>query len=316
MIVRPAKVSLIIPVYNVEQYLGKCLESCRNQTLNDLEIICVDDGSTDSSGRILDEFAAEDCRVTVIHKENGGVSSARNAGLKAANGEMIMFLDADDYLEKNACERIWVESQEEETEIVVFSASFFPKFPEPGHRAWLDSVLHTWQQRFYEFEPYILFNMPGARPFIWHQAFSSKLIKKHKLTFSEELKIGEDNLFQCMVFPHAKRFSFLPDVLYHYRVGRAGSAMEDVKGLIENRLEWHVRVVDLAADYWLRQGFMEKYGTQFVDWVMHYIVSELRENGAEVAAELRKVMEKHGLDSYSRELPREGRALWNKLQRM
>ena len=94
----PAKVSLIVPVYNVEKYLGKCLESCRNQTLNDLEIICVDDGSTDSSGRILDEFAAEDSRVIVIHKENGGVSSARNAGLKAANGELIMFLDADDFL--------------------------------------------------------------------------------------------------------------------------------------------------------------------------------------------------------------------------
>lgn len=312
----PAKVSLIVPVYNVEKYLGKCLESCRNQTLNDLEIICVDDGSTDSSGRILDEFAAEDSRVIVIHKENGGVSSARNAGLKAANGELIMFLDADDFLEKNACERVWVETREEETEIIVFSADYFPKHPEPAHREWLQSVLHTWQQRFYGFEPYILFNMPGARPFIWHQAFSAKLIKEHGLAFSEELKIGEDNLFQCMVFPHAKRFSFLPDVLYHYRVGRADSAMEQVKGPVENRLIWHVRVVDLAADYWRQQGFMAEYGTEFLDWVMHYVVSELRRDGTEIAAELRRVLEKHDFTSYSRELPREGRALWNKLQRL
>ena len=86
----PVKVSLIVPVYNVEGFLAQSIESCCRQTLRDLEIICVDDGSTDQSGKMLEEFKKADHRIKIIHKQNGGLSSARNAGMKAANGEWIM----------------------------------------------------------------------------------------------------------------------------------------------------------------------------------------------------------------------------------
>ncbi len=125
----PVKVSVIVPVYNVEQYLSACLHSCVNQTLYDIEIICVNDGSTDGSLAILQAFAQRDHRVKIIDKPNGGLSSARNAGIDQANGEMIMFLDSDDYLSLNACERVWTETLEAPTDVIIFGTRIFPNSP-------------------------------------------------------------------------------------------------------------------------------------------------------------------------------------------
>lgn len=97
-------ISIIVPVYNVEKYLSKCLDSLVNQTYQNIEIVCVDDGSTDSSGSICDEYAKKDARIKVIHKENGGLSDARNVGLETINGEYVMFIDSDDWIDKDTCD--------------------------------------------------------------------------------------------------------------------------------------------------------------------------------------------------------------------
>ena len=97
-------VSVIIPVYNVERYLKKCIDSILNQTYKNLEIILVDDGSTDCSSKICDEYAKNDTRILVIHKANGGQSEARNIGISESKGEYIFFVDSDDYIEYNAIE--------------------------------------------------------------------------------------------------------------------------------------------------------------------------------------------------------------------
>ena len=94
-------ISVIVPVYNVEEYLTQCIESIINQTYTNLEIILVDDGSTDQSGKICDEYAIKDDRIQVIHKENRGVGSARNVGLDTSKGEYVSFVDSDDYVDKN-----------------------------------------------------------------------------------------------------------------------------------------------------------------------------------------------------------------------
>jgi glycosyltransferase involved in cell wall biosynthesis len=100
------KISVIIPVYNSESYLKRCLDSVINQTFTNLEIIIINDGSTDSSGEILDEFATKDSRIILIHKENGGIGSAYNVALKQVTGVYILFLDSDDYFELNTCEKL------------------------------------------------------------------------------------------------------------------------------------------------------------------------------------------------------------------
>ena len=101
------KLSIIIPIYNAEEYLHECIDSALNQTLSDIEIILVDDGATDSSGQICDAYAEKDSRVRVIHKENGGVCDARNVGMKAVSTEYFTFLESDDWLPEDACEKLW-----------------------------------------------------------------------------------------------------------------------------------------------------------------------------------------------------------------
>lgn len=271
----PAKVSLIVPVYNIERYLGLCLESCREQTLNDLEIICVDDGSTDNSGEMLEHFKKLDTRFTVIHKKNGGLSSARNAGINAAKGEWLMFLDGDDYLSPNACERVWEEAQEEPTDIIVFGTDYFPTYPTPKDANWLNSTLHPRTVRFYEFKPDLLFEEPGGSPYACRQAFSSALLNKYHVRFNEDLKFGEDMLFQLQFFPRAERFSFIADTLYHYRLGRIGSLMDAAEKNMENKLRWHVTILDYGLKEWSEQGLLENYAVDILNWAVDFVVNNL-----------------------------------------
>lgn len=112
------KVSVIVPVYNVEKYLDKCIKSIINQSYKDIEIILVDDGSTDSSPKICDDYAKNDKRIKVIHKENGGLSSARNAGIEIASGDLLSFIDSDDSIEPDLYEKVF--SYYNDNDIVVF----------------------------------------------------------------------------------------------------------------------------------------------------------------------------------------------------
>ena len=111
------KISIIVPVYNVEKYLRKCVDSILNQTFKDFELILVDDGSIDTSGKICDEYNLKDNRIKVIHKENGGLSSARNAGLDIAQGEYIGFVDSDDWIELDMYEELYKICKENDTDV-------------------------------------------------------------------------------------------------------------------------------------------------------------------------------------------------------
>lgn len=114
-----AKVSVIVPVYNVERYLEKCLDSIINQTYKNLDIILVDDGSPDGCGLICDNYAAKDNRITVIHQQNGGLSAARNAGIKASTGEYLSFIDSDDYVQSHFIERMVEICEQKEVDICI-----------------------------------------------------------------------------------------------------------------------------------------------------------------------------------------------------
>ena len=120
-----ALISVIIPVYNVEEYLRECIDSVLNQTFSDFEVILVNDGSTDSSGEICDEYVEKDERVTVIHQKNGGLSVARNIGLSEANGKYVYFLDSDDYISENALATLLNIAENDSSDIVFFDAVSF-----------------------------------------------------------------------------------------------------------------------------------------------------------------------------------------------
>ncbi len=305
----PVKVSVIVPVYNVEDFLPKCLESCIKQTLYDIEIICVNDGSTDNSAKILKAFAEADPRIIVIEQENAGLASARNAGLKIAQGRWIMFLDSDDYYLENACERVWLESVHEKTDIVIFGSEIFPVYPEVDQ--WYKDTLYTFSHRFYDFEPYILFNMPGGKPFVWRQAFSRKLLVDLEATFEEGNRFGEDLIFQFKVLPFARNISVISDRIYNYRWCREGSLMDAVNKDLEMKVSEHVRMVGIITDYWYKKGLLNCYGKEYFAWLLQFMVPLLykREKKHAHAKQLREIVSKYKLAKYGDDLEGEDKRL-------
>lgn len=114
------KISIIVPLYNVEEYLSKCIETLINQTLKEIEIILIDDGSTDKSSKICDEYAKRDSRIRVIHQKNVGVSQARNNAIQIASGEFVMFVDGDDWIEEQTCEIAYNTAVEKKADALMF----------------------------------------------------------------------------------------------------------------------------------------------------------------------------------------------------
>lgn len=309
----PVKISIIIPVYNVEAYLTQCLDTCVNQTLYDIEIICVNDGSTDSSLDILKKYAEIDPRIKIINKENGGLSSARNAGIKSAMGEWLMFLDSDDFLSLNACERVWAETQEAKTDIIAFGSDMYPQNPRPPH--WYERTLYIGTRRYYSFNPDVLFKEPGAKPFIWRQAFKKEFIDSLDVLFDDGY--GEDIIFQFKVFPFANNVAFISDRLYNYRWYRQGSLMESINHVPEQKMARHIDIVNIIFEYWEKHGIFEKYTLQPLEWLLSFTVYDLIENNyekkKEYAARLREIIKRYDLTKHYAILWPEERKLYKKL---
>lgn len=202
-------VSIIIPIYNVEKYLKDCLESVLEQTYPDLQIILVNDGSTDSSGSICDAYAAKDSRIRVVHKDNGGLSDARNAGLPLVDGQFILYLDSDDFLESAAIEDLMETQKKTDADIVL--GNFFYSFPayeypaNPFHQA--DIVLDNKQAMEALVEGRI-------ETFAWGKLIRREIALKYLFPKG---KVFEDHFWTHYVFADAKKVALIPRPLVHYR---------------------------------------------------------------------------------------------------
>ena len=293
------KISVIMPVYNVEDCLSTSLNSLANQTLRDVEFVCVNDGSTDNSLAILKEYEKVDSRFKIIDKKNAGVSAARNTGIENASGKIIMFLDPDDYYEEFACERMYNEFLEAPTDICIFGSKIFPDFPKPPK--WYNYILTSHYERFDEFEPKILFNNPCSKPFIWRHAYSKEFLDKYNIRFDERCNFGEDTIFPMEAFPHAKNISFIADALYNYRWSRDGSLMNLNKD-IDDRIEKHIALVDIVADYWQKEGWLRLYKKQFAKWVFDFLMVDINAYNVQQKKLHMKnfynVVNKYGLQKY------------------
>lgn len=220
-------VSVIIPVYNVEKYIYRCVDSVIAQTLKEIEIILVDDGSPDGSPAICDEYTRQDPRIQVIHKENGGLASARNAGMKIAKGEYIFFLDSDDWLELDGLETLYRKAKETKVDFVKYRAirSFWPELPE--HTPVRVEPIRELQEGLYDRKRIIEEVYPrlfatnqitmGAVVGAWGAMYKTDFINAHQVYFDEEIKFSEDVIFSARVVKAAKSFYFIDEAgVYHY----------------------------------------------------------------------------------------------------
>ena len=209
------KISIVIPVYKVEAYIRQCLDSVVGQTYQNLEIICVDDGSPDRCGEICDAYAQRDSRIQVIHKKNGGVSSARNVGIEAATGEWIYFMDPDDWIEPNLFELCWENAKTTKCDMVFFrSDNVIGKTHVPAKTLSLcdPAKVHLFDS-LKELDSFLSYGYRGSMCCCVTKAH---IIKDH-VRFIEGLAYGEDYIFRIEVYRFLKSFSYIPDILYHYR---------------------------------------------------------------------------------------------------
>lgn len=219
-------VSVLIPVYNVEDYLSRCLDSVLGQTLQRIEVICVNDGSTDGSLEILEKYRKKDKRLKIISKENGGLPSARNAGLDAARGEYIGFVDSDDYVESDMFEKLVDTARRHDSEVVICGANIFPEHPTADK--WMYDTLSPWYRDYREYEPDLVYKCPDTTPFLWRNLIKKSLIDRENLRLDENIVLGEDKLFQAKVYPRAKGITVIPDKLYNYFWCRPESLMNQI----------------------------------------------------------------------------------------
>lgn len=312
------KITVIIPVYNVETYLSRCLESVVNQTLRDIEIICVNDGTKDQSVEIVNEYMKKDKRIQLLEKENGGLASARNFGLKSATGDMILFLDSDDYLELNACERIYEEHLNKNADIIVFGSTPFPEIPEPDE--WVKWKLKSRNKYYANFCPAALFDEPTGTPFAWNRAFSREFLTQNHLTFPEEVLFGEDMVFILKAAPQARSIQFIEDNLHFYQCFRQGSLMQCYGGNNDKKLAQHIKNVKNISQYWREKGFLNKWGKEYFEWMIEFIVPDLIQfhphNQKELARKFLQDIRECGLLEYKKKARFETWEKYRKLEKM
>ena len=235
-------ISVVIPVFNVEKYLRENLDSILAQTEKNFEVICVDDGSTDASGRILDEYAQKDGRIIPIHQENKGCGAARNIGMLSVRGKYVIFLDADDLFRDTMLEKTVAKAEETGADLVAFN---FSRFDESGHEKnctgfhadWIEGKVFNYRQC-----PDRIMSVVNPTP--WNRLYRTDFIRKHGLKF-DEISSSEDISFGAVTSAYAEKITWLEDSLLRYRVGHEGT--------LTSTRPWKLKNVIAAVESAIRQ---------------------------------------------------------------
>ena len=219
------KLSVIIPVYNVEKYLDQCVQSVINQTLLDIEIILVDDESPDGSPQMCDDYAMKDSRIKVVHKKNGGLGFARNSGLEVATGEYVTFLDSDDFVDLYTYEHLYNIAKKEKLDAVYYKFKRFVNENKVKQATPCNEITKCENERIKDLMLDIIALQPSAK--VDHNIhcssctamYRSEIIKKNNVRFhSERELISEDLIFNLYFLKYANKVAFNNSAHYHYRV--------------------------------------------------------------------------------------------------
>lgn len=266
------KISFIIPVYNVAPYLPKCLDSVLAQTLADIEVICINDGSTDDSGKILQNYEAKDKRIKVINQSNQGISAARNAGLKMVQSDYVMFVDSDDYIAFDMAEKLHQTMLKENPDVVICSAecvNLLPADASPDVVEW-QSWLQPWFDEY--IKPTGVYEVPKTIKgefisVVWNKLYKMSIIKNYKIEFPLGL-IEEDEYWLWAYMLHCKKYAFVSERLYFY-IQRSGSIMTTRNGneKVLDILEIERRIYKLAQKY----ADINDYREILADWYVRTV---------------------------------------------
>ncbi len=259
--------SIIAPVYNVEDYLNACINSLQAQTFGDIEMVCVNDGSPDGSRSILTKRQQEDSRIVIVDKPNGGLSSARNAGINAARGTYIGFLDADDRFTPNACQRIAETFEETNADVVTFGGYCTPA---EAATPWITLKLSPRDVVYDGFSPDLMFKEQST-PYI-RTACRKAFLDENNIRFEEALPFGEDQVFFFDIYPNSRKTALISDKLYEYRIEREGSLTSKTNDDLEAKSRKHLPMTKRIFGAWKKRFGPEEYSSEIVSWSIEFVL--------------------------------------------
>lgn len=260
------RVSIIIPIFNVSGYLVDCLESCISQTYKNLEFICIDDGSTDDSGSIVEHYGEIDGRFKIIHKPNGGLPSARKAGIEIASGEYIFHLDGDDSIPADAIEQLVGIAIKDDADIVIGD---YLKIDEDENKIYIDSRLNGVQTG----EACLNSILAGGLFNIWGKLIRRSLYIKNQIHIPLRISIGEDLVQMIQLSCYSQRVSSCKTAIYNYYVRTTSMSKQDknVTGSLTDRSIYAVQfITDFLKDKVpaltlnLLRGFVKRFIMQYM----------------------------------------------------
>ena len=258
-------ISVIIPIYNVEQFLSDCLDTVLWQTYKNLEIILVDDGSQDNSGQICDDFASRDNRIKVIHKKNGGVSSARNTGIDISTGEYIAFIDPDDCITKDyfSTHISTIKSEQADTSAVLVQEmidfidikSAMIINPSPATNFEIKTEIESLNCILDKNRPWV--------GYCWNKVFSASIIKDNKLYFDEGISMNEDSLFNCNYLLHASKVALIDARKYIYRIHKQSVTRKMTIKSYLSKLNAYIKIIKIARNFH-DSIFLKRVSVEFI----------------------------------------------------
>lgn len=274
-------VSVIVPVYNVAEFLPKCLQCLADQTISEIEILCVDDGSCDDSPELIKAFREKDARFSLLQQRHWGVSAARNLGIDSAQGKYVIFIDGDDWTDTDMLRRMVECAEKTACDMVVCSADVH--FEQTGirgkrRRESLQAALTVPQEQLLQNDcsdfPWKIIGMPGGWPFIWNKLIRKDLLQQHQIRFAEQLKLGEDGVFLQMLLQYVDQVAFIKPALYHYRYQRKASATVSLYESKAIRFQQHICVVEVLIRGFFERDILKKNGERLVQWVLRFLYDD------------------------------------------
>lgn len=248
------KVSIIMPVYNVEDYVGRAIESILNQTLKEFEFIIVDDGATDGSGKICDQYAEKDSRIRVIHKENGGAPSARNAAIEIASGKYMYFMDSDDWAEQGMLEDMYALAEEHQAQLVVagfYIDTYFNKEEYLTDDYVSEDAVYTNKETFRK-KAYKLFDK-NLLYTPWNKLYLASYLMEHEIRFPKTF--WDDFPFNLHVIENVERVVVTSNQYYHFLRARAESETAAYRpDMYKKREEEHGWLINLYKKWGIMNG--------------------------------------------------------------
>lgn len=297
-----SKISIIVPVYRVEAYLERCVKSIQKQSLSDFELILVDDGSPDHSGKMCDKWASEDSRIQVIHKENGGLTSAWKAGVEAASSKYVGFVDGDDWIDENMFEKLYASAEQYQSDMAICGLVY--DYEEQNREktqetSRLDKECYDRQEITEQLYPILINNgsffgrtIQAARV---TKLYRTDIVRKNMKYCNNKVMIGEDLQLTFSVLCDAQRISFIPDFYpYHYWIntasmtGRHDPNYMDKIITTKKQISWIAKVKDV---YDFSTQIENDFLILGIMAIRSEIVKSKQEPAAKVIAGIKKICE-------------------------